>query len=187
MIASGGGFSTIPPSTRWSSQPIKETCRCRLRGSGCWSIAPCEPSLPEICFPSPRPSTASTNIFKSARPAISPVCHCLISAFDLWNFGPALQWELDVWGRFRRRIEQADAEVEAEVELYDDILSIAVADTAKAYVNFRTAQEFVRLARQNVEIQQGSLKLAETRFKEGATSELDVTQAQSTLHAKRRP
>ena len=101
--------------------------------------------------------------------------------FDLWNVGPQLQWELDVWGRFRRRIEQADADLERQVELYDDVLSIAVADTAKAYIEMRTAQEFVRLAAQNVEIQQGSLKIADTRFKEGATGELDVTQAQSTL------
>ena len=66
--------------------------------------------------------------------------------FDLWNIGPQLQWELDVWGRYRRRIEQANADVEQQVELYDDMLSIAVADTAKAYINVRTAQEFVRLA-----------------------------------------
>ncbi|HEY2840359.1 MAG TPA: TolC family protein [Pirellulales bacterium] len=103
------------------------------------------------------------------------------AAFDLWNFGPALQWELDVWGRFRRRIEQADADLDKQVELYDDLLSIALADTARAYINIRAAEEFVRLAHQNVQIQQGSLKLAETRFKEGAVSELDVTQAQSTL------
>jgi NodT family efflux transporter outer membrane factor (OMF) lipoprotein len=102
-------------------------------------------------------------------------------AFDLWNLGPQLQWELDVWGRLRRRIEQANADVEKQVELYDDILSIAVADTAKAYIELRAAQEFVQLAVQNVEIQQGSLKIAETRFKEGAVGELDVTQAQSTL------
>ena len=95
--------------------------------------------------------------------------------FDLWNVGPQLQWELDVWGRFRRQIEQANADLERQVELYDDLLSIAVADTAKAYIDIRTAQEFVRLAAQNVEIQQGSLTLAETRFKEGAVSELDVT------------
>jgi NodT family efflux transporter outer membrane factor (OMF) lipoprotein len=101
--------------------------------------------------------------------------------FDLWNVGPQLQWELDVWGRFRRRIEQANADVERQVELYDDILSIAVADTAKAYISLRAAQEFVSLAAQNVEIQQRSLNLAETRFKEGAVGELDVTQAQSTL------
>lgn len=106
-----------------------------------------------------------------------------VSSFDLWNIGPALQWELDVWGKYRRRIEQADAEVEREVELYDDLLSIAVADTAKAYASFRTAQEYVRLARQNVEIQKGSLNIAEIRFKEGGTGELDVQQAKSTLQA----
>jgi NodT family efflux transporter outer membrane factor (OMF) lipoprotein len=101
--------------------------------------------------------------------------------FDLWNIGPGIQWELDVWGRFRRRIEQVTAELDQQVELYDDVLSITVADTAQAYANLRTAQEFVRLARQNVEIQKGSFNLAETRFKEGAVGELDVTQARSTL------
>lgn len=106
-----------------------------------------------------------------------------VNSFDLWNFGPAMQWELDVWGKFRRRIEQADAEVAQEVELYDDLLAVALADTAKAYTSFRTAQELIRLARQNVEAQQGSLKLAEVRFREGATTEMDVTQATSTLRA----
>ena len=102
-------------------------------------------------------------------------------AFDLANIGGNLEWELDVWGKFRRRIEQADAEVERQVELYDDILSIAVADTATAYTNLRAAQNFVRLARENAEIQRGSLRLAEARFKAGAVNELDVTQARSTL------
>jgi NodT family efflux transporter outer membrane factor (OMF) lipoprotein len=102
-------------------------------------------------------------------------------SFDLMNIGGNLEWELDVWGKFRRRIEQADAEVERQVELYDDILSITVADTATAYTNLRAAQNFVRLARENAEIQRGSLKLAESRFRAGAVNELDVTQARSTL------
>lgn len=102
-------------------------------------------------------------------------------AFDLWNVGPNLQWEVDVWGKYRRRIEQANADLDAEVELYDDILSISVAETARAYAKYRTSQEFIRLARENVEIQKGSLSIAEVRFKEGARSELDVTQARSTL------
>jgi NodT family efflux transporter outer membrane factor (OMF) lipoprotein len=102
-------------------------------------------------------------------------------SFDLFTFGPRMQWELDIWGKYRRRIEQADAELDQQIELYDDILAIAVADTAKAYTTLRVAEEMVRLAKQNVEIQQGSLKLADARFRNGATSELDVTQAQSTL------
>lgn len=102
-------------------------------------------------------------------------------SFDLFTFGPRMQWELDIWGKYRRRIEQADSELDQQIELYDDILAIAVADTAKAYTTLRVAEEMVRLAKQNAEIQQGSLKLAEARFRNGATSELDVTQAQSTL------
>lgn len=102
-------------------------------------------------------------------------------AFDLWNIGPALQWELDVWGRFRRRLEQANADLDKQVELYDDILAIALAETARAYINTRAAEEFVRLALENVQIQKGSLEIAETRFQEGAVGELDVTQAQSAL------
>ena len=95
--------------------------------------------------------------------------------------GRQLQWELDVWGRFRRGIEQATADAEQQVELYDDMLAIVVADTAKAYVSMRTAEEFLRLAVQNVNNQKGSLDLAGKRFKEGAVGELDVTQAESTL------
>jgi NodT family efflux transporter outer membrane factor (OMF) lipoprotein len=102
-------------------------------------------------------------------------------AFDLYNFGPRMQWELDIWGRYRRTIEQANATLDQQIELYDDILAIAVADTAKAYTTLRVSQEMVRLAKRNVEIQEGSFQLAKARFEEGATSELDVTQAQSTL------
>ncbi len=102
-------------------------------------------------------------------------------AFDLQNLGANLEWELDVWGKFRRRIEQADAEVERQVELYDDILSIAVADTATAYTNLRASQTFVRLANENAEIQRNSLRLAEARFNNGATTKLDVTQSRSML------
>lgn len=102
-------------------------------------------------------------------------------SFDLFTFGPRMQWELDIWGKYRRGIEQADAQLDQQIELYDDILAIAVADTAKAYTTLRVAEEMVRLAKQNVEIQQGSLKLAEARFKNGVTSELDVAQALSTL------
>lgn len=102
-------------------------------------------------------------------------------AFDLWNIGAGLNWELDVWGRFRRQIESADATLDARVEDYDDVLVLLLAETARAYTDLRTAQARVRLARENVRIQQGNLQLAEARFREGAVSKLDVTQARSTL------
>lgn len=102
-------------------------------------------------------------------------------AFDLWSTGLSVAWEVDVWGRFRRNIETADALVDASVEDYDDVLVCLIAETAAAYVDVRESQQRLEYARANVAAQQGSLQIAEARFRNGAVSELDVTQAKSNL------
>jgi NodT family efflux transporter outer membrane factor (OMF) lipoprotein len=102
-------------------------------------------------------------------------------AFDLWNVGAGLSWELDIWGKFRRRIEQQDAQLDREVEKYDDVLLLTLAETSLAYVDLREAQRRMRLAEQNVRVQQETLKLAEERFREGTVRKLDVTMARSNL------
>src|SRR5262249_46845642 len=58
--------------------------------------------------------------------------------FQNWNFGLTASWELDFWGRFRRAIEAADAELDASVENYDDVLVILLADVATNYTQLRT-------------------------------------------------
>jgi len=52
---------------------------------------------------------------------------------------------------------------------------------APSYAEVRIAEERLAYAQQNLEIQRGSLRLAEVRFKEGATTRLDVTQGQSSV------
>lgn len=101
--------------------------------------------------------------------------------FDSWQQGFSLSWELDVWGRFRRAIESADASLDESVENYDEILVSLIADTATAYVQVREYQERLRLAEQNVKLQQESYHIAKARFDQGAVSELDVDQAIATL------
>jgi NodT family efflux transporter outer membrane factor (OMF) lipoprotein len=101
--------------------------------------------------------------------------------FDEWATGASLAWELDFWGQFRRAIEAADAELDASVENYDDVLVLLLAEVAQSYVDLRTAEQRLDYARKNVDIQQQSLKLADVRFRNGATTRLDVTQAQSNL------
>lgn len=97
--------------------------------------------------------------------------------FSIWNLGTQFAWELDFWGRFRRAIEAADAQLDASVENYDDVLVILVSDVAATYVEIRTLEQRIRYARQNVQNQTGSLQLAETQFEGGAATRLDVTQA----------
>jgi NodT family efflux transporter outer membrane factor (OMF) lipoprotein len=101
--------------------------------------------------------------------------------FSIWTLGTQLAWELDFWGRFRRAIEAADAELDASVENYDDVLVILLADVASTYVEVRTLEERLRFARDNVKYQSGSLNLAKIRLEEGAASKLDVTQAQTNV------
>jgi outer membrane protein, multidrug efflux system len=100
---------------------------------------------------------------------------------NLFNLGVGASWELDVWGRIRRQVEAADAEVEASVEDYRDVLVTLYAEVATNYVNVRELQERLRLAHDNVEGQEDTLKLTTDRFDSGLVSALDVAQAESNL------
>ncbi len=101
--------------------------------------------------------------------------------YDTWTAGFDAYWELDIWGKFRRNIESADANVDASIEDYDAILVSLLAETASTYVKYRTAQQQLDYARANVKTQEGSLKIAEDRFAGGVYSELDVKQALTNL------
>ncbi len=100
---------------------------------------------------------------------------------DLFKVGFDAFWELDAWGKFRRAIESADASLDASVEDYDAMMVSLLGETATAYIDLRTAQERLRYAKANVEIQTGSLKIAQARFQAGAVSKLDPTQAETVL------
>ncbi len=107
------------------------------------------------------------------------------SAFltDTWNYntGVSIGWEIDFWGKFRRGIESADAALLASIADYDTVLVTLTADAADAYVVIRTFEERLAIARQNVEVQKRSLNIADVRFRNGATTELDVQQAKTLL------
>ena len=90
-------------------------------------------------------------------------------------------WELDFWGKFRRGLESANADMGASIANYDDILVSLVAEVAATYVQIRTFEERLRFARQNVKIQTRSFQIADVRFRNGAVTELDVQQAKANL------
>lgn len=101
--------------------------------------------------------------------------------FSQWNYGFSLAWELDFWGRLRRAIEASEATLDASVADYDDVLVTLLGDVATNYVQYRTAEQRIAYAEENVRLQTKILELATARFKGGQTSELDVNQAQSDL------
>jgi NodT family efflux transporter outer membrane factor (OMF) lipoprotein len=100
---------------------------------------------------------------------------------DEWQTGTSLAWELDFWGRFRRAVESADANLDASIYNYDDVLVLLLSEVAQSYINIRTAEQRLEYAKKNVEDQQISLNIATLKFNNGATTKLDVTQGQSNL------
>ena len=90
-------------------------------------------------------------------------------------------WEIDFWGRFRRGVEAGNADLGASIANYDDVLVSLIAEVAATYVQIRTFEERLRLARANVKIQEESLRIATVRFRHGAVTKLDVQEATGNL------
>jgi NodT family efflux transporter outer membrane factor (OMF) lipoprotein len=126
----------------------------------------------------------------SNMPIISQILNSLPArdrtvAFDNWLYGFNLSWELDLWGRLRRSIESNNATLDASVEDYDAALVTLLADVATNYVQYRIAQQRIKIARDNVRIQEGTLALAAEKFRVGTTTRLDVEQAKTVLEQTR--
>ena len=103
------------------------------------------------------------------------------SGFNTYDLAFDAFWELDFWGKYRRNVESGLASLEAFIANYDDTLVSLTAEVARTYVAIRTLEERLEIARENVSIQERSLKIAEVRFEGGEVSELDVTQARALL------
>jgi NodT family efflux transporter outer membrane factor (OMF) lipoprotein len=102
--------------------------------------------------------------------------------FNDWIFGGTLAWELDFWGQFRRNLVASENRLDAQLEDYDDVLVILVSDVATAYINYRTYEQRLVYARQNLAIQTESVRLAKIKVEAGTReSDLDLPQAQADL------
>ncbi len=100
---------------------------------------------------------------------------------EQYSLGAGLSWEIDFWGRFRRGIEAADANLLATIANYDDAMVLVTAAVADTYVIIRATEEQLRLARDSVELQQRSFEIVDLLFRNGSSSELDALQAKTLL------
>ena len=111
----------------------------------------------------------------------APGSSLLSDPFDSWNAGLSLSWEIDLFGRVRRTVEAADAQLQASIEDYRDVLVTLYAEVGSAYVDARAFQTRLDFATRNVAAQENSLELTRDRFNAGLTSALDVAQAEQNL------
>jgi len=106
-----------------------------------------------------------------------------IPPFDLFQGGFDASWELDLWGRVRRSVENADATLQASREDRRSTLLSALAEVARDYMQLRGAQETLRITRSNLKSAEESAFLTNERARGGLGTDLDVANARAQVES----
>ncbi len=93
----------------------------------------------------------------------------------------SLSWELDFWGKFRRATEAARANLLASQWARDAVITTLVSDVATAYFQLRELDLELEISRRTLASRQDSLQLTQKLASGGATSMLDVRQAEQLV------
>jgi NodT family efflux transporter outer membrane factor (OMF) lipoprotein len=97
----------------------------------------------------------------------------------------SLSWELDLFGRIRRGVEAATADLAASERDRRNVLIALLSDVARYYAELRGFQLRLEIARKNVAIAQDTVALTRQRADAGLATERDVAQAQAQLESVR--
>ena len=100
---------------------------------------------------------------------------------NLYQGALSASWELDLFGRVRRSVEQARALTQAQAEAANDALTSLESQVAQAYVQLRGAQALRVSQEENIRTAQDSLRLTGDRQAKGLSTMLDVDQARTQL------
>jgi NodT family efflux transporter outer membrane factor (OMF) lipoprotein len=91
------------------------------------------------------------------------------------------EWELDIFGKFRREIAAARYDVQAAAAARSAVVTAVVADVVRAYVDLRGLQTQLAVLRQASDVLRESLRIVTIRYQRGITNELDVALATREL------
>ncbi|KVX99506.1 secretion protein [Burkholderia ubonensis] len=96
---------------------------------------------------------------------------------NLYQYGFDAVWELDIWGKTRRKVEAADALSTASEEVRHGMILSVISETASNYVQLRTVQATLADTRETLGLARHSLELTELRRNAGTATSLDVSEA----------
>ncbi|HOB01930.1 MAG TPA: efflux transporter outer membrane subunit [Casimicrobium huifangae] len=105
---------------------------------------------------------------------------------DVYTLGVGItSFELDFFGRVQSLKDAALAQYLATAESRKTVQINLVASVANTYLGILADEELLRLTRETLATREQSLKLAQLRFDNGVSSELDLRQAQGLVEGAR--
>jgi NodT family efflux transporter outer membrane factor (OMF) lipoprotein len=100
-----------------------------------------------------------------------------VPPISIYQLGFDASWELDLWGRVRRQIESAGAQIEASENQRRDMLVSTLAELARDYIQLRGVQAQIAISNENLKSTDDILQLTKARTARGLTTQLDVENA----------
>lgn len=126
-------------------------------------------------------TSAGTRIVQGLGPEKNALIDLLSQPFNLYQAGFDASWELDLWGRVRRSVEAADADVAQQAALLDAARLSVASDVARNYFQWRTSQQQVLLIRDDIAALQERLNLIEVRVSAGTLDHVNLEQQRAEL------
>lgn len=93
-----------------------------------------------------------------------------------------LAWELDFWGKFRRATEGAQAQLLVTQWGQRAVVTTLVSQIASAYFDLRALDLQLEISKRTLDSRNESLRLTQVRERGGATSLVDVRQAEQLVY-----
>jgi len=90
-----------------------------------------------------------------------------------------LKWEVDLWGRIRRSIEAARAQLLSKSENQRAVILGLVSNVAEAYFELRGLDYEVEITKRTLKSWDETVRLSELRFKQGTIPKLDLNRFQA--------
>jgi outer membrane protein, multidrug efflux system len=102
---------------------------------------------------------------------------------DLFDVGFDATWELDLWGKARRGVEAADANIVAAEQARGNAVISLTAEVARTYLALRGAQRRHAIVQADIADEQQLVMLTNSRSRSGFASQADAVQQQVSLSA----
>lgn len=131
----------------------------------------------------PQTQQLGANVSYNQASQVDPTSNPLHQLGNYWraSLGTQIAWEVDLWGKFRRGVQSADASYLATIATYDDVLVTLLSNVATTYIGIRALQVQLQITEENIVKQRKALEIARTRYHGGTATALDVFQAENVL------
>ena len=105
------------------------------------------------------------------------------TSFSATRLTADLAWELDFWGRVRRGVQAANADLAARDAGHRAVILSLVSDVVVGYLQLLELDQERAIAERTLSSRRATLEIARQRFNQGLTSELDVRQFEAQVAA----